>query len=76
VAVVISACRGRVPLAGGLPAVDFGLGRLRKLRIEVPVIEISSWCWLAIADGPFRAVTVRCGQAGVRWQLRVRRSWR
>jgi hypothetical protein len=67
---------GRVPLAGGLPLVDFSLGRLRKFRVEVPVIEISSWCWLAIADGPFHAVTVQCRQAGVRWQLRVRRSWR
>ncbi len=67
---------GRIPLAGGLPAVYFGRGRMRRFRVEAPLIAISGWCWLAIADGRFDAVTVQCGRAGVRSQLRVSRSWR
>lgn len=73
---VRAAAWGRIPPSGGLPAVDFSRGRLRKVRVVAPVIEISDWCWLAIADGRFDAVTVQCGHGGIQRQLRVSRSWR
>ncbi len=37
------------------------------------VVEAASWCWLAVADGPYDAVTVRCGGMAIRSRLRASR---
>jgi hypothetical protein len=37
------------------------------------VLEPTSWCWLAMADGPYDAVTVRCGGVAIRSRLRASR---
>jgi hypothetical protein len=64
---------GRLPLSGGTLSVEFSRGLVRKSRIDVPVIEATTWCWLAVADGPYDTVTVRCGEVGFRSRLRASR---
>jgi hypothetical protein len=65
---------GRLPLTGGTPAVEFSRGWFRKSRLDAPLVVFTSWCWLAVADGQFDAVTVRWADRAVR--TRVRRSCR
>jgi hypothetical protein len=64
---------GRLPLSGGRLSVEFGRGLVRRSRLSVPVIEATSWCWLAVADGPYDTVTVQCGEVGIRSRLRAGR---
>jgi hypothetical protein len=65
---------GRLPMSGAAPEVEFSRGRLRPVRKPGTVLEATSWCWLAIADGPFDEVTVwaddRCVRARIRWGRR------
>lgn len=62
---------GRLPLSGGTLSVEFGRGLVRKSRLDVPAIGATSWCWLAVADGPYDTVTVRVGEVGIRSRLRA-----
>jgi hypothetical protein len=64
---------GRLPLRGGIPAVDFSRGRFRGATVEVPPIRVTSWCWLAIADGRYDRVAVRHDAIVARRRLRVAR---
>ncbi len=74
---------GRLPLSGDVMSVEFSRGRVRTSRHSAPVVratvvrptvvEASSWCWLAVADGPYDAVTVRCGGMAIRSRLRASR---
>jgi hypothetical protein len=65
---------GRIPLAGGPFTVEFSRGRFRKVREPAVVTEITSWCWLAVADGRYDSVTVHHGESGLGRSLRVRQS--
>jgi hypothetical protein len=64
---------GRLPLSGDMPVVEFSRGLVRKSRLSVLAIPATSWCWLAVADGPYDAVTVCFGQVAVRSRLRAGR---
>jgi hypothetical protein len=64
---------GRLPLSGGTLSVEFSRGLVRKARLIVPVIEVTSWCWFAGADESYDTVTVRCGEVGIRSRLRAGR---
>ncbi len=74
---------GRLPLSGDVMSVEFSRGRVRTSRHSAPVVratvvrptvvEAASWCWLAVADGPYDAVTVRCGGMAIRSRLRASR---
>jgi hypothetical protein len=79
---------GRLPLGGDVPSVEFTRGRLRKSRrrapavaetvagarvVEARAVEATSWCWLAVADGPYDTVTVRCAGLAIRSRLRASR---
>lgn len=67
---------GRLPVDGDLPVVEFSRGRLRSVRERVTPIQVTSWCWLAIAEGRYDAVTVRSAGGVVRRRLRMSRSCR
>jgi hypothetical protein len=64
---------GRLPLSGDIPVVEFSRGLVRKSRLGVAVIPATSWCWLAVAEGPYDAVIVRFGELAVRSRLRAGR---
>jgi hypothetical protein len=66
---------GRLPLSGDVLSVEFSRGLRRKSRhsaavVEATVVKVTSWCWLAVADGPYDAVTVRCGGTAIRARLK------
>jgi hypothetical protein len=67
---------GRMPLDGRLPAVEFIRGRFRRTRRDAPPVRITSWCWLAVATGPYDAATVTYDGTAVRCRLRRSRAWR
>jgi len=52
---------GRLPATGASPAVEFTVGRRRSYSQAGIVLKLTSWCWLAVADGRFDRVAVRCG---------------
>jgi hypothetical protein len=68
---------GRLPLSGDVVSVEFSRGPWRKFRRNAPVVgvveasavQVATWCWLAVADGPYDAVTVRCGGMAIRSRL-------
>ncbi|HKD88532.1 MAG TPA: hypothetical protein VKB62_08390 [Streptosporangiaceae bacterium] len=61
---------GRLPISGAGPEVEFTLGRRRPFMQPGTVLRLTSWCWLAVADGRFDRVTVRSGDACVRSRIR------
>jgi len=60
---------GRLPVTGASPAVDFTLGRRRSYSESGTVLKLTSWCWLAVADGSFDRVAVRCGDRCARAEV-------
>jgi hypothetical protein len=62
---------GRLPMSGTIPEVEFSLGRRRSTRQPGAVLRLTSWCWLAAADGRFDRVAVwadgRCIRAKIRY---------
>lgn len=65
---------GRLPLSGGLPAVEFGRSAFRGSRLVVQPVRVTSWCWLAVADALYDRVTVRHDGTAARRRLRVSRA--
>ena len=65
---------GRLPLGGGLVAVEFGRGTFGGSRLAVPPVSVTSWCWLAVADAIYDRVTVRHDGMVARRRLRVSRA--
>jgi hypothetical protein len=61
---------GRLPVTGASPEVEFALGRRRPYSKPGAVLRLTSWCWLAVADGRFDRVAVRSGDGGVRARIR------
>jgi hypothetical protein len=61
---------GRLPTSGATPRVAFGGGRHRSRRQQATVLKVTSWCWLAAADGEFRQVNVWVAGNGVRARIR------
>ncbi|HTX83048.1 MAG TPA: hypothetical protein VME44_12745 [Streptosporangiaceae bacterium] len=61
---------GRLPMSGAPPEVEFSRGRMRPTRRPGTVLEATSWCWLAIADGSFDRVAVRAEGRCVRAKIR------
>jgi hypothetical protein len=67
---------GRVPLRGGLPAVEFSRGTFRGSRLAVLPVPVTSWCWLAVGDARYDRVTVQHDGTSARRRLRTgRASW-
>ena len=56
--------------------VEFSRGRLRRDVRCATVVELTSWCWLAAADGRFSRVDVQAGLCRSRLGLVRGRSWR
>jgi hypothetical protein len=67
---------GRLPPTGDLPVVEFSRGRLRRVRDRVPPVLVTSWCWMATAEGRFDTVIVRSADLAIRRRLQVSRSCR
>jgi hypothetical protein len=44
-------------------------GRFSRAAQFAPVVKITTWCWVAIADGQFDAVTVHSRTASIRRRL-------
>ena len=61
---------GRMPSTGASPEVEFTLGRRRRYSQPGTVLRLTSWCWLAVADGRFGQVAVRSGDSRVRARIR------
>jgi hypothetical protein len=61
---------GRLPVTGASPEVEFALGRRRPYWQPGAVLRLTSWCWLAVADGRFDRVAVRSGDGCVRARIR------
>ena len=66
---------GRLPLTGAGLAVTFSRGRFSRAAQVAPVVKITTWCWVAIADGQFDAVTVHSRTASIRRRLSQGRPW-
>jgi hypothetical protein len=60
---------GRMPVSGASPEVEFTLGRHRPYQQPGAVLRLTSWCWLAVADGRFDRVAVRSGDDCVRARI-------
>lgn len=63
---------GRVPETGTCPQVRFVERGWRRGIRAATVVQVTTWCWVAVADGSFAAVTVR-GPEGL-LRLRMVRS--
>jgi len=61
---------GRLPVSGTAPEVEFSRGRCWLSRPLGTVLELTSWCWLAVADGHFSRVAVRSDGRCVRARIR------
>jgi hypothetical protein len=66
---------GRLPLTGAGVEVTFSRGRFCRATQVAAVAEITPWCWAAMADGRFDAVTVHSRAASVRRRLSRGRPW-
>jgi hypothetical protein len=64
---------GRLPMSGAAPEVEFSRGRMRPTQRPGTVLEVTSWCWLAVADGSFGRVAVRAAEHCVRAKIRLGR---
>jgi hypothetical protein len=60
---------GRLPASPAGIAVAFTSGIIWRRALQAEVIEITSWCWLAIADGRFDRVVVSAGENRVQHRL-------
>jgi hypothetical protein len=60
---------GRLPVPADDLEVQFSRGRFRRDMRPAAVIKVSGWCWLAVADGRFDAVTVRLTDRSLRLRL-------
>jgi hypothetical protein len=60
---------GRLPAAGCCPEVEFSQGAWRANVRRATVIQVTTWCWLAVADGRYAAVTVRIADGRLRRRL-------
>jgi hypothetical protein len=67
---------GRRPESGADVVVEFSRGRLRRDARPATVVTLTSWCWLAVADGRFTRVDVRAGLRRARLGLARGRSCR
>jgi hypothetical protein len=50
---------GRMPVTGASPQVEFILGRRWRYSQPGTALRLTSWCWLAVADGRFDRVAVQ-----------------
>lgn len=66
---------GRLPAAGASIAVVFSSRPGRRRAVTAAVIEITAWCWLAVADGQFDRVAVRSGGRCVQQRVSRSRRW-
>jgi hypothetical protein len=64
---------GRMPVTRASPEVEFTFGRRWRYSRPGTVLRLTSWCWLAVADGRFDRVTVQSGESGVLARVR---QWR
>lgn len=65
---------GRLPSTGVSPEVEFTLGRRRPYSRPGTVLRLTSWCWLAVADGRFDRVAIRSADGCIRARIRRERS--
>jgi len=61
---------GRMPGTGASPEVEFTLGRRGPYSWPSTVLRLTSWCWLAVADGRFDRTAVQSGDS--RFIVRIR----
>src|SRR5215510_9254159 len=63
---------GRDPAFGALEVyeADVLLDVVTSTRLALLLLRLTSWCWLAVADGRFDRVAVRSGDACVRSRIR------
>ncbi len=66
---------GRLPAAGAHVAVEFSSRRHRCRSVPAAVIDITQWCWLAVADGGFDRVAVQSGGRCVQHKVPRSRRW-
>lgn len=67
---------GRLPVAGAGLEVEFSSGTIRRRAVLAAVIEVTPWCWIAIADGRFDRVVARSGGHCRQHRLAGGRRWR
>jgi hypothetical protein len=67
---------GRLPAAGARISVEFSSRpRAGRRAVTAAVIEITPWCWLAVADGRFDRVAVRSGGRCLQHKVPGSRRW-
>jgi hypothetical protein len=64
---------GRMPVTGASPEVEFILGRRWRYSQPGTVLRLTSWCWLAVADGRFDRVAVQSADTGFIARIRQER---
>ncbi len=66
---------GRVPETGNGPQVRFIERGWRRGARAATVAQVTTWCWVAVADGSFGAVTARTPAGLLRCRIVRGRPW-
>jgi hypothetical protein len=66
---------GRMPESGNCPQVRFIDRGSRRAGRPAAVAQVTSWCWIAVADGGFGAVTAASPSGLVRCRIARGRPW-
>jgi hypothetical protein len=66
---------GRMPETGTCPRVRFIERGWRGGTRAATVAQVTTWCWVAVADGSFGAVTARTPAGLLRCRIARGRSW-
>jgi hypothetical protein len=66
---------GRMPVTGHCPQVSF-VGRGWRPDAQVATVaQVTSWCWIAVAEGSFAAATARTPAGLLRCRIVRGRPW-
>jgi hypothetical protein len=66
---------GRMPETGSCPQVRFIEPGWRRGTRAATVSQVTAWCWVAVADGSFGAVTARTPAGLLRCRIARGRPW-
>jgi hypothetical protein len=66
---------GRMPQTGNCPQVRFIERGWRRGSLAATVTQVTTWCWVAVADGHFGAVTARTPAGLLRCRIARGRPW-
>ena len=66
---------GRMPVTDSCPQVRFAERGFRRGSQAATAVQVTTWCWVAVADGSFAAATVRTSAGLFRCRIVRGRPW-